>query len=476
MSSPAAPKRIQPIVYFIGFTAALAGLLFGLDVGVISGALVFIKQQFLADLPVEAADARAEFIVSALLWGAVFGTLISGFVSSKFGRRKTILVSAVIFVAGALLCAFSPDENFLIGARFVLGIGVGVASFTAPLYLSEISPQSVRGSMISMYQLMITIGILIAFLSDTWLATYATFGATTGGHWRIMLGVIAIPAAVMFAGVWFLPESPRWLFLKGFQQRAVDVFKRMKLDDAEIAAEVKEIEDSLKVKQDGFQLLKTNGNFRRAVGLGVGLQIIQQLTGINVIMYYAPEVFRLAGFADTNEQMWGTVVVGVTNVLATFIAIAFVDRLGRKPIMYAGFVTMGVAMITVGTLFNIGIEKHPELGFLAIFALLVFIIGFAMSAGPIIWVLCSEIYPLAGRDLGVTFSTTTNWVVNAIVGQTFLTLIHVLGGGNTFLLYGGLNVLFILFFILLVPETKGVSLEKIERNLMSGLPLRKIGR
>jgi len=353
---------------------------------------------------------------------------------------------------------------------------VGVASFTAPLYLSEISPQSVRGSMISMYQLMITIGILIAFLSDTWLATYATFGTTTGGHWRIMLGVIAIPAAIMFAGVWFLPESPRWLFLKGFQQHAVDVFKRMKLDDAEIAAEVKEIEDSLKVKQDGFQLLKTNGNFRRAIGLGVGLQIIQQLTGINVIMYYAPEVFRLAGFADTNEQMWGTVVVGITNVLATFIAIAFVDRLGRKPIMYAGFITMGLAMITVGVLFNIGIEKHPELGYPAIFALLVFIIGFAMSAGPIIWVLCSEIYPLAGRDLGVTFSTTTNWVVNAIVGQTFLTLIHVLGGGNTFLLYGGLNVLFIIFFILLVPETKGVSLEKIERNLMSGLPLRKIGR
>jgi MFS transporter, SP family, galactose:H+ symporter len=323
---------------------------------------------------------------------------------------------------------------------------------------------------------MITIGILMAFLSDTWLATYATFGGETGGHWRIMLGIVAIPAAVMFVGVLFLPESPRWLFLKGFQERAIDVFRRMKLDEAEIAAEVHEIEDSTKVKQNGWRLLRENSNFRRAIGLGIGLQIIQQLTGINVIMYYAPRIFSLAGFDNPTEQMWGTVIVGITNVLATFIAIAFVDRLGRKPIMYSGFVTMGVAMITVGTLFNIGIDKNPSLGYPAIFALLIFIVGFAMSAGPIIWVICSEIYPLAGRDLGVSFSTTTNWVVNAIVGQTFLSLINGIGGGNTFLLYGGMNVLFIVFFLLFVPETKGISLEKIERNLMSGLALRKIGR
>jgi SP family galactose:H+ symporter-like MFS transporter len=163
-------------------------------------------------------------------------------------------------------------------------------------------------------------------------------------------------------------------------------------------------------------------------------------------------------------------------VLATFIAIAFVDRLGRKPIMYAGFVTMGAAMVTVGTLFNIGIEKHPELGYVAILALLIFIIGFAMSAGPIIWVLCSEIYPLSGRDLGVSFSTATNWIANAIVGQTFLLLLAGFGNGNTFLLYGVLNVLFIVFFVLFVPETKGVSLEKIEANLLSGLPLKHIGQ
>lgn len=487
MSTTAAPRRIQPIVYFIGFTAALAGLLFGLDVGVISGAEKFIQNDF------KVSDDTIQLIVSALLWGAAFGALFSGVLSSKLGRRKTILISAVNFVIGAILCAFASNEHMLLAARFLLGIAVGVASFTAPLYLSEVSPQSVRGSMISMYQLMITIGIVLAFLSNTWLATYATFGGVTGGHWRIMLGIIAIPAAIMFIGVYFLPESPRWLFLKGFQERAINVFKQMKLDDAEIAAEVREIEDSVKIKQDGFSLLRDNPNFRRAIGLGIGLQIIQQLTGINVIMYYAPRIFGMAGFADTNEQMWGTVIVGVTNVLATFIAIAFVDKIGRKPIMYAGFITMGLALLAVGTLFLIGGETHMtpnvkgvmepvtvlkslDFAYPAIFALLIFIVGFAMSAGPIIWVICSEIYPLAGRDLGVTFSTGTNWIANAIVGMTFLSLINGFGPGNTFLLYGGLNVLFIIFFLIFVPETKGVSLEKIERNLMSGLPLKKIGR
>lgn len=487
MSSSPATKRVQPIVYFIGFTAALAGLLFGLDVGVISGAEGFIQADF------KISDDQIQWIVSALLWGAAFGALFSGILSSHLGRRKTILISAVNFIIGAVLCAFAPNEHTLMGARFLLGIAVGVASFTAPLYLSEISPQSVRGSMISMYQLMITIGIMLAFLSNTWLATYATFDGVTGGHWRLMLGIIALPAAVMFAGVFFLPESPRWLFLKGFHEKAVAVFRQMKLDEGEIAAEVREIEDSLKVKQDGFTLLRTNSNFRRAIGLGMGLQVIQQLTGINVIMYYAPRIFGMAGFEDTNEQMWGTVIVGMTNVLATFIAIAFVDKWGRKPIMYAGFVTMGVALMAVGTLFVIGGETHMvtnakgieeaaimlkslNYAYPAIFALLVFIVGFAMSAGPIIWVICSEIYPLGGRDLGVTFSTGTNWITNAIVGMTFLSLINGVGPGNTFLFYGGLNVLFILFFLFFVPETKGVSLEKIEKNLMSGMKLRRIGR
>jgi len=467
--SPATAK-LSPIVYFIGLTAALAGLLFGLDIGVISGAEGLIQKSF------SITDKIIEIVVSSLLWGAVFGTLISGILSNHLGRRGAILISAVIFVVGSIACSIAPNANTLIAARFFLGIAIGVASFTAPLYLSEISPQRVRGSMISMYQLMITIGIVLAFLSNTWLGNYAVIGGVTGGHWRIMIGIIAVPAFLMFLGVLFLPESPRWLFLKGKKAKAVSVFELMHLPTDEISREVVEIEESLRVKQNGFQMFMDNPNFRRAIGLGIGLQVIQQLTGINVIMYYAPRIFKIAGFSSTEHQLWGTVIVGITNVLATFIAIAFVDRLGRKPIMYTGFAVMGAAMVTVGLLFNMDLEKSPALGIWAIGALLLFIVGFAMSAGPIIWVICAEIFPLSGRDLGVTFSTATNWIVNAIVGGTFLTLLHTFGNGNTFLLYGALNVLFVIFFLFFVPETKGVSLEKIEANLLSGKPLRRIGR
>src|SRR3990167_1068008 len=463
-------SKTNPIVYFIGFTAALAGLLFGIDVGVISGAIEFIQKDF------QINDQFVELIVSALLWGAVFGTLISGILSNKLGRKMTMLLSALIFIGGSLFCSLSTSPHMLMSARFILGIAVGLASFTAPLYLSEVSPQKVRGAMISMYQLMITIGIMLAYLSNMFFGTSASFHGQVGGHWRMMLGVISVPASFMFFGMLILPESPRWLFLKGFQSRGIDVLHKMFLPEEEIQREVAEIKSNLQQKQNGFQLLLTNSNFRRAIVLGIGLQFIQQLTGINVIMYYAPRIFKIAGFATTSGQMWGTVIVGVTNMLATFIAIAFVDKLGRKPIMYLGFVVMGLSMLSVGLLFNSDLEQSPVLGYYAIIALLLFIVGFAMSAGPIIWVICSEIFPLTGRDLGVTFSTTANWVSNAIIGGTFLTMLDKLGNGNTFLFYGGLQAFFILFFLFFVPETKGVSLEKIESNLLSGAPLRKIGK
>ncbi len=275
---PPPVKKIHPIVYFVGFTAALAGLLFGLDIGGISGAQQFIQGEF------KIPDWTVESIVSALLWGAVFCTLISGFLSSRFGRRKAIRIRAMTFAIGSILCAAAPGAEILIGARFILGIAVGVASFTAPLYLSEVSPLRIRGAMISMYQLMITIGIVLAFISDAWLASYATFGGVTGGHWRVMLGVVAVPAVCMFVGVLFLPESPRWLFLKGRRSDAVDVLKHLQLAEAEIRMEVLEIEESLHASQSGFQMFLQNPNFRRAIFLGMGLQVIQQLTGINVVM------------------------------------------------------------------------------------------------------------------------------------------------------------------------------------------------
>ena len=458
-------------VFLVGVTAALAGLLFGLDTGVISGALQFIGKSFgIADKAVE-----LEFIVSSLMWGATIGALTSGLFTRHFGRKKAIMLAGLLFVLGSLGSSLATSPGILIAMRVLLGIAVGMASFTAPLYLSEIAPENVRGAMISLYQLMITIGISLAFMSDTYFASYADVAGTTGGHWRIMIGIIIIPALLMFIGVSFLPESPRWLILKELRDDAIKVLEKMRPSREHVHAEVAEIEEALKIKQSGFSLFKSNKQFRKAIYLGVGLQVIQQLTGINIIMYYAPTVFKAAGFASTVEQMWLTVLTGLVNVFATFIAIAFIDKWGRKPIMYTGFVIMGLSMLIVGICINLGVDTHHVLSFVSVFFVFMFIIGFACSAGPIIWVLCAEIYPLQGRDFGITVSTATNWITNAIVGSTFLTLLNTVGKGNTFILFGVLEALFIVFFIVLVPETKGISLEHIEKNLMSGKRLKDIG-
>ena len=270
-------KKYKPLVYIVAFTAALAGLLFGLDIGVISGALKFIAKQF------SATTFEQEWVVSSLLLGAVAGTLLSGIISKKYGRKNTLLMSAIIFSLGALFSSVSTSIGILIGCRVFLGVAVGMASFTAPLYLSEIAPSGIRGALISMYQLMITIGIVIAFMSDTFFSSYFKYHGAVGGHWRIMLGIIVIPAIIMFAGVFFLPKSPRWLILKGKKKDAHRVLKRIRNTEEEAALELEEIESSLEEKQAGWQLFKKNRYFRKAVFLGIGLQIIQHLFGTNTI-------------------------------------------------------------------------------------------------------------------------------------------------------------------------------------------------
>lgn len=450
----------KAMTLFVCFLAALAGLLFGLDIGVIAGALPFIAKDF------NISNYQQGWVVSSMMFGATFGTIFSGWISTKVGRKKSLLTGAILFVVGSLLSAYSPNLESLIAARVLLGLAVGIASYTAPLYLSEIAPEKIRGSMISLYQLMITIGIFGAYLSDT--------AFSYSGSWRWMLGIITIPALLLLIGVLFLPNSPRWLAAKGNFCDAKKVLDRLRDTSEQAKRELDEIRESLKIKQSGWQLFKQNNNFRRAVFLGVLLQIMQQLTGINVIMYYAPKIFELAGFNNTIHQMWGTVIVGLINVLATFIAIGLVDSWGRRPTLKLGFLVMALGMGTLGTMLHFGINSKSE-QYLSITMLLMFIVGFAMSAGPLIWVLCSEIQPLKGRDFGITISTTTNWIANMIVGATFLSMLNHLGNANTFWVYAGLNMFFVVLTLWLIPETKNISLERIERNLLSGKKLRDIG-
>jgi len=458
LPATAAPQRSAALL--VCTLAALAGLMFGLDIGVISGAVQFIQAEF------KIPDSTIEWIVSAMMFGAALGAAGAGWLSSHLGRKRSLLLGAVLFVFGSLLCAASWSPQTLMLARLVLGLAIGIAAFTAPLYLAEVASETSRGAMISMYQLMITIGIFVAFLSDT--------AFSYSGNWRWMLGVIAVPGFAFLFGLLLLPDSPRWLILRGRREEAGRVLLRLRGDDVIATREAAEIEESLRTPQIGWHLFLQNANFRRSVALGIGLQLVQQFTGINVVMYYAPRIFGDMGY-DTAAQMWFTAAVGLTNVLATFIAIGFVDRWGRKPILYAGFAVMAIGLGVVGTLMNGGIAGHQQ-QLLAVAMLLLFIVGFAMSAGPLVWTLCSEVQPLKGRDFGIGCSTFTNWIANMIIGATFLTLLNGIGSAKTFWLYAALNLLFVAFTWAFVPETRGVTLEQIERKLMAGAKLRDIGR
>ncbi|MFC0413542.1 sugar porter family MFS transporter [Asaia lannensis] len=464
VSSPTPAETKMPLVgkmMLAAILAAVAGLMFGLDIGVISGALGFIAKEF------HASDTAQEWIVSSMMLGAALGALAAGRLSYSLGRKKALVFSAALFVVGALCCVLAHSVAVLIIARAILGLAIGIASFVAPLYISEVADDQRRGGLISVYQLMITIGILLAFISDA-LFSYS-------GSWRWMLGIVAIPGAVFLAGSLFLPESPRWLMLRGRDREALETLSTLRPSQKEAASEINDISQGLQQKQRGFSLFLENPNFRRSVMLGIGLQIVQQLTGINVVMYYAPRIFEVAGFGQ-DGQMWGTAIVGLVNMLATFIAISFVDRWGRRPMLIAGFAIMAVGMGALAILLSLGQESSTMMHYLSVAVLLLFITGFAFSAGPLIWVLCAEVQPLQGRDFGIACSTFTNWIANMAVGATFLTLLGTLGASHTFWLYAALNAVFILVTLAFVPETRGVSLESLEHKLNQGIRLRDIGR
>ncbi|WP_413731384.1 sugar porter family MFS transporter [Sodalis sp. RH20] len=449
---------------FIAFSAAMAGLLFGLDIGVIAGALPLIAEHF------SLSNQLQEWIVSSMMLGAAIGALANGWFSSRLGRKYSLMIGAVLFIFGSVGSALAQSAEILLLSRVLLGFAIGIASYTAPLYLSEMATESIRGKLIAMYQLMVTLGILLAFLSDT------AFSAS--GNWRAMLGVLCIPAIVLLAAVFFLPNSPRWLASKGRHIEAEQVLRMLRDTSEKARQELNDIRESLKLKQNGWALFKSNGNVRRAVFLGMLLQAMQQFTGMNIIMYYAPKIFSLAGFTTTRQQMIATVIVGLTFVLATFIAIGMVDKAGRKPALKIGFSVIAVGTLLLGVCLQLIDSGNHSAGisYLAVGMTMMCIAGYAMSAAPVVWILCSEIQPLKSRDFGITCSTTTNWVANMIIGATFLTLMGHIGAAATFWLYSALNVVFVVITFILIPETKNMSLEKIEHNLLAGKKLRHIGQ
>ncbi len=449
----------KPYVYVVGFAAALAGLLSGLDAGIIAGALPFIRSYF------HLSNSASEQLVVALLTGAIVGTLICGYISRLLGRHFAIWISALIFCVGAVLCALSVNLGMLIVMRFLVGLAIGLSSFSAPLYLAEIAPKNVRGGLVTLYQFMITLGILVSYLTDT--------AFTPSGDWRWMFGVTFFPAFIMLLAVLFLPKSPRWLILRNRKEEARAVLGRVSNSPEEISTEISEIEATLQKTHSIRDVFRGSG-FIKVLLIGVALQAIQQFSGINAVIYYMPSIFSMAGFASPLQQMWATVIVGAVNTLTTVIAIFYVDRWGRKPMLYFTLAVITISLLLLGYLFHLGI--HTQLTqYLAVALVVIYIFGFAISLGSVPWVVCAEIFPLQGRDIGLTVTTAANWGTDAIVSGTFLTMVASIGSSLSFGVFGVCCIIGFIIVNRFVPETKGVSLEHIEQNLVAGKRCRDLG-
>lgn len=444
----------------LGILAALSGLMFGLDTGVVAGALPYIAAEF------HASNLVQGWIVSSMMAGAAFGSFFAGRISVTFGRTGAMFGAGILFLGGTLLCAFAPEVNTLVIGRIFLGLAVGIAAFAAPLYISEITVEAARGAMISLYQLMVALGIFVAFVSDSLLSN--------GGHWRWMLGVMAVPAILFIIIVLVLPHSPRWLMMRGEHERARKVLRLLRSDEEVAEAELLDIRGRLdKTSDAGFGLFRSNKNFRRSVFLGVILQVFQQLSGINALLYYTPRVFQAAHFG-THASIWATTLVGLTNMAFTAVAIVFADRWGRRPLLLTSCAVVGVSLLGVAGVLALG-HQDTATAIILCGLILLFVAGFAVGEGPLVWALCSEVQPTRGRDFGIGCSTVTNWAANWVVSSVFPVVMLMAGASWTFILFAVFNGLFFLITMGYVPETRGVSLEKIEANLFAGKALRKLG-
>ena len=427
--------------------AGLGGLLFGYDTGVIASALLFITPDF------GLTSFESGLVVGAVPIGAVFGALGAGRLSDRYGRRLMILLSSVIFAAGALVSAAAGGTELLVIARLVVGVAIGLASATAPVYISEVAPPDIRGRLVTFFQLSVTIGILVAYIVGL------VFEPSEG--WRWMLGLGAVPAIVLGVGMLRMPQSPRWLVMVGEDYKARAVLERIRESDpAKIDEEMAEISDSLVAEPGGWRDLM-QPVVKAALVVGVGLAILQQVSGINTVIYYAPTIIQFTGVDSDSSAILAAVGVGIVNVGMTIVAIRMLDRLGRRPLLLGGSLVMGLSLTALALVFLGGSSSDVD-SFIAVGALMLYVAAFAISLGPIFWLLNAEIYDLRVRSKAAAVGTMANWTFNFIVSLTFLILIDDLGRSGTFFFYAAICVLTFFFCLKLVPETKGKHLEDIQ--------------
>lgn len=454
----ATPRQVRRHVTISAAITALGGLLFGYDTGVVSGALLFVKKDFGG-----LSSFQQELVTSLLLVGAVAGALCAGRVSDRIGRRLTVLITAVVFVVGVLLAAFTPTYATLLAARVIIGLAVGSASMIVPLYIGEVVPPRVRGGMVSLNQLAITTGILGSYLID--------YGLSSTGDWRLMFGLAAIPAVALFTGMLFQQESPHWLIRQGREDEARRVLRRLR-DKSDIDAEVREVRE-ISQREAGVRELFAP-RIRPLLLVGVLLAVFQQITGINTVIYYAPSLLQGAGFGNSGALL-ANVVNGAINVGMTIVAVWLLDKVGRRPLLLTGTAGMAVGMVITALSFLGGSHLTGGLAIVAIIGLFFYTGSFAIGLGPVFWLLIAEIYPLKIRGAAMSVASMANWAANFVVTISFLTLLSAVGGVGAFFLFAFLTLVALAYFWRKVPETKGRSLQEIERDLVPVQSMRTPG-
>ncbi len=474
-------KSNKSVVVVIASIAATGGLLFGFDTGVISGAIPFLQDYFVL------TDSQVENVTALGLIGAVVGALFTGAITDYLGRKKVILASAFIFATGAVWTGLAPTVTQLMISRFYLGLAIGVSSFAVPLYISEIAPTKIRGRLVSMFQLLITVGILAAYLSDKGFADNNNLEC-----WRPMLYVGVIPALILFIGMFFLPETPRWLMSKGREDEARTVLGKIEnpdFIDSSIAGMKSDI--AIDASQASWKEIFKPW-LRNALIIAMGIMFFQQFVGINTVIYYSPKIFLAAGFEGAEAAIAASVIVGVVNVLFTIISLFIIDKLGRRKLYFLGVTGIFFALISMGLGFML-----PGAGkWFLVISMLVYIAFFAISLGPLGWLIITEVFPTRVRGLGASIGSLSNWGFNTLVVWTFFKMASAIGNakevvvpegqdlsevcptciGSVFWVFAAVALIGLVWGYYFIPETKGVSLEKIEEHWKNGGKPRELGK
>ncbi|QDH16825.1 sugar porter family MFS transporter [Swingsia samuiensis] len=439
----------EKLTNFVAMIAATGGLLFGYDTGIISSALLQIREEF------HLSTIGSEIVTSAIIFGALLGCLMAGTLSDRFGRRRTVMVAAFLFIVGTFVAAFATNVEVLSAARLVLGLAIGAASQIVPIYIAEMSPANKRGRLVVAFQLAVVSGVTISFLVGYFLQNYS---------WRIMLGIGMLPAVILFLGMAFLPNSPRWLALKGNKEEALEVLKLLRDNDTAAENELKSILSNHDTQGSWSELKKPW--VRPAVVASVGIALLCQLTGINAVLYYAPTIFSDAGFGQSSALLT-SVVVGFAMVCATLFGGWAVDSWGRRSLMLRMIPGAVIALIILGAMFVF----HLSTGWgtwVTVAALIAYTVFNTGSLSVAVWLVGAEVYPLSARGKGMSLVAASHWGADLVISLTTLSMVQMLGAGITFWSFAFINAASIWFVWRYVPETKGQSLEELEQHLRDG--------